>query len=187
MPHPCVKLSLDHIHFSKEICYQHGRMFTKQLDSRSGWQKNAGGCLPEARCHDPSAYWKWVFWLCYNPAHKEIKRQGVLADRQNFCLLGQCLLCRASPMAHGIWLLCLPTDPSHQQSDEAGAICLYPHRELCAPVRQGCPTFQYAPTHPFSRKHSKRWAGHIVYVWTALTQLKLDGMWKYMQSVCVSR
>lgn len=44
---------------------------------------------------------------------------------------------------------------SHQELDEAGAICLFPHKELWAPVRQGCPTLQYAPTHPFSRKHSK--------------------------------
>lgn len=43
-----------------------------------------------------------------------IKRQGILTDRQNFCLRGlHCLLCKASPMAHGIWLLCLPTDLSH--------------------------------------------------------------------------
>lgn len=42
VPHPRIKFSLDHIHFSKQtllssVCYRHGRMFSKQLNSRSGW------------------------------------------------------------------------------------------------------------------------------------------------------
>lgn len=61
--------------------------------------------------------------------------------------------------------------PFSQECDEAGTICLFLQKGLCAPDRQDCPTHNHVPTHPYSRWPSKWWAGDVAYVWADLTVL----------------